>query len=365
MNSLDMYKNYEITPYDNRDWQNGVSTLDLVMIQRHVLGAEKLSSPYKMIAADVNNDQKISVTDLVSLRKIILGQESSVTDNTSWRFVPKVYNFPDPKNPWPFAENVLYDTLDNNQMSTDFYAIKIGDINGTVSNAQNTAASNRDLESKDLSIQDLNFAEGRYINVPISTVEEINVNALQMQMIIDKDVLDFRGIMAEGIALDEEDYYYNSNTGELRIVNLNRSNVNIKAGAVLFTLQFKAKAPEKLSRVLNALGKGNFFVNENVSQSELVLRYADDTEALIVNQNVPNPFEDYTDVKYFLAEKSKVEMTIYNASGLAIYNGILEGRAGENVQRIDGQQLGGNTGVFFLHIATGERREIKKLLRLN
>lgn len=362
LNGLDMYKNYEIAPYDDRDWQNGVSTLDLVMMQRHILGAEKLNSPYKMIAADVNNDQKISVNDLVALRKVILGQETNVTGNTSWRFVSKLYTFPDPKNPWPFEENVVYNALENNQMSTDFYAIKIGDINNTVSNATNITASNRNLESKDLSLQDVNFAEGRYLNVPIAAVEEINVNALQMQMIIDKDVLDFRGIMSEGISLNEEDYYYNSSTGELRIVNLNKSNVSVKAGAVLFTLQFKAKAPDKLSRVFNALGKGNFVVSDDLSQSDLVLRYADDTEALVVNQNVPNPFEDYTDVKYFLAEKSKVEMTIYNASGLVIYNGILEGRAGENVQRIDGQQLGGNTGVFFFaHCHRRKKRNQKTI----
>ncbi|MBK6783686.1 MAG: hypothetical protein IPG79_07930 [Saprospiraceae bacterium] len=67
------------------DYDNGVSTLDLVLIQRHILNMAKLDSPYKVIAADVNNDAKINTIDLVELRKVILGTSEEFT-NKSWRF---------------------------------------------------------------------------------------------------------------------------------------------------------------------------------------------------------------------------------------------------------------------------------------
>ena len=38
---------------------NGVSTLDLVMMQRHILGVAPFHNAYKMVAADVNNDSKV------------------------------------------------------------------------------------------------------------------------------------------------------------------------------------------------------------------------------------------------------------------------------------------------------------------
>ena len=58
---------YEVTGGSTEDYLNGISTLDLVLIQRHILGQQLLDSPYKMIAADVNNDDKITAVDLVVL----------------------------------------------------------------------------------------------------------------------------------------------------------------------------------------------------------------------------------------------------------------------------------------------------------
>ena len=75
--------NYIVTPGKNDDHINGVSTLDLVMIQRHLLGIEKLNSPYKLIAADVNKDGKVTASDLTELRKLILGTNAVFTNNTS------------------------------------------------------------------------------------------------------------------------------------------------------------------------------------------------------------------------------------------------------------------------------------------
>ena len=40
--------------------KNGVSTLDLVKIQKHLLGKDTLESPYLIVAADANNSQHVS-----------------------------------------------------------------------------------------------------------------------------------------------------------------------------------------------------------------------------------------------------------------------------------------------------------------
>ena len=64
-NHLNMDYNISGTSVEN--YLNGVSTLDLVMIQRHILGVESLDSPYKMIAADINADNRINGQDLVCL----------------------------------------------------------------------------------------------------------------------------------------------------------------------------------------------------------------------------------------------------------------------------------------------------------
>ncbi|HUR30327.1 MAG TPA: hypothetical protein VMZ69_02780, partial [Saprospiraceae bacterium] len=94
--------------------KNGVSTLDLVQIQKHLLTKDTLNSPYKLIAADANNSQHVSVIDIVELRKLILGVYTELPNNKSWRFVPENFVFPDPYDPWNgniavFAEDSTYD----------------------------------------------------------------------------------------------------------------------------------------------------------------------------------------------------------------------------------------------------------------
>lgn len=58
---------YKITPEKNTDHLNGISTLDLVMMQRHILGLSNLNSAFKYKAADVNNDKKSQLLTLLNL----------------------------------------------------------------------------------------------------------------------------------------------------------------------------------------------------------------------------------------------------------------------------------------------------------
>ncbi len=120
---------YKITALRNDDHKNGVSTLDLVLIQKHLLGLKPLNSPYKLIAADANNSGSVSALDLIEIRKLILGLYSEFPKNTSWRFVDASYDFPNPSQPWPFDEIVDVDAL---TMGHDFVGVKVGDVNGNV-----------------------------------------------------------------------------------------------------------------------------------------------------------------------------------------------------------------------------------------
>src|SRR6187431_713193 len=129
---LDPDAEITITPEKNDNHRNGVTTLDLVKIQKHILGSELFGSPYQTIAADVNNNQSLSAIDLVILRKLILGIDTELEYNTSWRFVRKDYIFESTMFPWPIydIESIAITDIDN-PGNTDFVAIKIGDVNGT------------------------------------------------------------------------------------------------------------------------------------------------------------------------------------------------------------------------------------------
>jgi hypothetical protein len=72
-NGIPLTANATITPSKDDNPLNGVSTYDLVLISKHILGIESLNSPYKMIAADANKSGSITTFDIVELRKMILG----------------------------------------------------------------------------------------------------------------------------------------------------------------------------------------------------------------------------------------------------------------------------------------------------
>ncbi len=110
---------------------NGVTILDVTLLARHILNMSPLVSPYKMIAADVNDSGTLTTLDIVLMRLMIIGQLDEFPGGTpSWRFVPSHYSFPPERN--PFDPRFREDRILNNIQGfheVDFVAIKMGDIN--------------------------------------------------------------------------------------------------------------------------------------------------------------------------------------------------------------------------------------------
>ncbi len=122
-----------ITPFKNDNILDRVTTFDLVLIRKHILNLQKLDSPCKLIAADANNSGTITTADMLAIRKVVLHITDTFPNNTSWRFIPANYEFPDPTNPFieEFPEQLDYNLLDSSQVNQDYIGIKIGDINGS------------------------------------------------------------------------------------------------------------------------------------------------------------------------------------------------------------------------------------------
>lgn len=113
---------YSIEFVKNNDYLNGVSTLDMINIQRHILLVEVLSDPCHLIAADVSNEGRITAIDLVELRKLILGIYTGLPYSKSWRFMNdsngELKELEFSKNQFPLQ-------------SLNIVAIKVGDLNYT------------------------------------------------------------------------------------------------------------------------------------------------------------------------------------------------------------------------------------------
>ena len=120
-----------VTPSKTDHPLNGVSTYDLVLISKHILGLSKLSAA-QLIAADANRDGKVTTYDIVLLRQLILGIIPELPGGVSWRFWPYDYEFSDPDNPFdpPFPERIeVPRSADPAPRRFEFYGVKIGDVN--------------------------------------------------------------------------------------------------------------------------------------------------------------------------------------------------------------------------------------------
>lgn len=124
---------YQITITTTKDLNplNGLSTFDLVLIQKHILGIQPLDSPYKIIAADANQDGQVTSYDILILKNLLLGITTELPNDRSWRFVPQGYAFPDPANPFApaFSEQIV--VVPSDPLYNDvklFYGVKIGDV---------------------------------------------------------------------------------------------------------------------------------------------------------------------------------------------------------------------------------------------
>src|SRR5262249_40963377 len=79
----------------------GVSTLDIALIRRHLMGAKLFDLPEEVIAADANASQSISTLDIILLRRLVLGITNNLPGRL-WRFVRSDFAFANPLSPWPF-----------------------------------------------------------------------------------------------------------------------------------------------------------------------------------------------------------------------------------------------------------------------
>ena len=271
--------NYQVKPVKDNDYMNGVSTLDLVLIQRHILGLSPLESTYKMIAADINNDEKLTSSDLLSLRKMILGIEERFPNNTSWRFIDSGYEFVEDMNPWAgeIAEEYNITGL-SEDMQINFMAVKTGDVDGNVNVSE---LSNSEIETRSTSamlfeLPNIEVEKGKEYEVEVRSVEDANIFGMQFTMALN-------GLEVEEIQqgmLDVSMENTAQRSGQLHVSYAKGHGINVKAGA-LYTLIIKANEDGLLSEMIDISTKGlsaEYYSGEELATGDIEITWRDSND---------------------------------------------------------------------------------------
>jgi hypothetical protein len=365
--NLDVYSKYKLIPKKVNDPLRGVSTLDLVLIQKHLLGLIELDSPFKLIAADANNTGSVTAGDLLAIRSLILGLTTEFTNNKSWRFINDGYEFVDPRAPWGFEEDFVVDELYIDSDSIDFVGIKVGDVNNSAVNQMH----GQDLESRSamklkLSADDVEMNSGDEVTISLRNADQVSIEGIQFSIEYDSDKIQLVNINSTALSLNKSNVNYFADREGLLTLSWNgMTPVEIMENESTFDLVIRAKASCRLSDVLtlNSAYTSAEAYDEAFNKMDIDLRFETvGSDVFAVGQNTPNPFEDETLVQFYLPEDGQIKTTVFNSNGKIIHE--IEGHYSKGTNTIVfNKDIFNYQGIYFYQMTDGKTSIVKKMIR--
>ena len=122
-----------VIPSNDENAANGVSSLDIILVTRHILGLQSFTDPYQLIAADVNNSGSISAADLVGIQRVVLNLASEFDGQPSWIYVPSDADLSASTIRSGVQTSVSLGASEENVENLNFIGVKIGDLNDSAS----------------------------------------------------------------------------------------------------------------------------------------------------------------------------------------------------------------------------------------
>lgn len=363
----------------------GITTFDLALISRHVLGIQPFTSPYKMIAADVNKDGTVDGTDILHLRRLILHIDSAFRLSPHWIFIPKTYPMPDIVPPIDSIPQAYYFNpySPNLPHPFEFVTIKIGDVNNsyrdTVSAVPPLTQIRNRLSPFVLTTENRRLEKGKTYQLDLKCLKNEKFIALQGTLSLDSE----RGkTNTDSSFFDKVESETLTNFGEQNINKTAKNEVafswnmnsdkTFEANTTIFSIQFKANRDGFLSDILNindAIAE-NLVYTEGGETCKMALKFTEPTKGgFSVSQNEPNPFDNETFVKIDIpsekGEAAPTKWSLFDETGHLIYQKTETFKNGISVLRLNAQELGlSKTGFYFLKIETVSGTQTIKLVKM-
>jgi hypothetical protein len=336
---------YHITPnYEVAGGaDDGVSTLDLVIMQWHILGMRFMMSNYDLIACDVNQSGSLTTMDVAQSRAVILHMDEAFGNRPAIEFINHEYTgYPDVFDYQNFI--TIIPTVAHTDL--DFIAVKLGDAGR---NWQANASGNgRKEELHDLDITlDIETTSDNRVNMSFKSTDFRNIVGLQFTLEWDPEVYRFERLQDR-----ELQFIANLNMldeGKLTVVwnDGNLEGKTLDEQAVLSAIEFSRLADSKdigisiSSGVTPALAfnsgmetlaiKGNSLMNELAKEKLSVY---------------PNPASGVLRLK--TNDDDMPDYSIKNATGITIKTGRLNPDREIDIENLD-------KGIYFLQIKNKDK----------
>ncbi|PHI18403.1 hypothetical protein CEQ90_18040 [Lewinellaceae bacterium SD302] len=352
---------YTVTASKNDDVPAGISTLDVLLLQAHILQQLVISDAYQLIAADINADTEINVLDLIALQNVVLGKSAEFPNNTSWRFVPAHWN-----GEGDAPEGLSFESLVACAFDAQLLGIKIGDLSGTLSPASNSFTNGGEDRTyaprESILLQDQELRSGMAIKVAMPMPSPEFYAGGQFSLSWDNGALEFLDFGGQNI-----------DAGNVNDRSVARGLLSFNYLATLLakselTLSFRVKADGKLSDFLQLDDQGqlaNELYDIRYEVTNVELDWTGPQSPVILEESMvkttpatdeytakiaPNPVLNRTKLLLQATKAGEATLMITDLSGRQILQRDLMMEAGRNTYELDlnGWSAGAYAYAIFL-----------------
>ncbi len=355
---------YTVRPVRDGDDRNGVTTLDLVQIQKHLLGIKTFTNPYQYIAADANNSESVTAIDIIQLRKLILGITNELPNNTSWRFIEKSHVFPDPNNPWSttWPESYIISPFASNMNNVDFDAVKVGDLNLNASlQFGNGVILPRNERKCTLEYDVEAEADNGVFKVTLYLPEAEKYEALQLSM--DWDKLGYVLVdWAPGETLSADEIHMPEHNGEVATLATFTTNGWPAGSMPLLTMWVKSNTAQPYPFQLYLKPSPTTpLAYETHGDEELNVELTEMNSSVVGLQNIPNPFRDMTTIIMQSNREENAALSVYDLSGRVVLQRAIRLEEGENEFVVRKSELRG-AGIYGYEIKSNFQYRTNRMI---
>ncbi len=353
-----------LRPVKNNDVAkaNGVNSFDVLLVQRHILNITKLTNAYKLIAADVDGSKSISSVDVLRIKRLILGTDTTFTKTVNavkidrlWEFVDSSYVFPDSTNPFPFKDSISFNNITSGKSNQSFVGIKLGDVNDSW-----VATTAKGIKKGTLHLLYDEEKSDNLVRLNISSTDFENIAAMQYTLHFDNNEYEFISIENNKLSIDFNPINANI-TGNISMLwtDKNAEAKTYGKNDVLFTVILKPKYTLSSNAGLSinnditnidAYDNSNKQYNIVVSQSTKGVNKKGEIKDELFAVS-PNPGNGNVRVDVLSSENKKLTFSLSDLQGKTLYSKVFEAVKGDNIYYINFKKdIALNKGIYVIKV---------------
>jgi hypothetical protein len=376
-----------------------VSTADAQRANKFVLGT-LTPSGFDFYSTDVNNDDKITVSDVYGIYARVSGRFTSWANSradilffTESQYSSVNGSSSSKQSTVPGVTNFTFQIIAGQPDSVTYYVLGMGDVNGTgynrarmtpieIVNPNNankriidvTTAYDNILETIEVNLPMLKVDDGNLVNIPVRLkTGGINVGALQLMIKYDTSLLEFKSVKNE---LKSSLWLSYINTSENKVEWGGydpTNNINLfNDGELIYTLQFSAKKPQSQWGMSPLYVTRKFAGNKdaidlNITPTDGIVQVFRMGGHIYVGNDMklyPNPFTSKLTISFNIKQQGNTTLSIVDVTGKEVKSVMGDMTpSGKYTYTVDMSDL--SDGMYLAVLKKEEEIEVKRAIKTN